>query len=82
MELWLLVLALAILIGFFIIGFIIRKALKLAINSAIGLGALYAISYFVLPNLLINLWSVLLVAIFGIFGLIFVIIMHLFGVWF
>jgi hypothetical protein len=64
-------------IAFFIWG--IKHAIVLAINSVIGFFALYAIQAFWRPDLVINFWSVGLVAIFGIFGFLFVLILHLMG---
>jgi hypothetical protein len=54
-----------------------KLAIYVAVNSILGFFALYAVQAFWLGTLVINLWSVLLTAIFGIFGLILVVILHL-----
>jgi hypothetical protein len=78
MLLWvILVIAVVVL---FLIGLLfwgIKHAILLALNSLVGYFALYAIqAWQVLPTLVINAWSVLLTAIFGIIGFLFVIILH------
>lgn len=56
----------------------LKKALWLAANSVVGFFALYAVQRLI-PTLVINIWSVLLTALFGIFGLLAVLLLHLFG---
>lgn len=56
----------------------LKKALLLALNSVIGFFALYALKL-VIPKLVINIWSILLTAILGIFGFLLVLILHAFG---
>lgn len=73
----LIVLALAIL--FFIIAILfVKNIVKILFNSLIGFFALIAAALF-LPDLVINIWSVLIVAFGGIFGFIAVILLHLLG---
>lgn len=81
-------LGLLILIGLVIIAIIagivfiiwgLKHAVRLAINSLIGFFALWLVHATILTSLVINLWSVLLVAIFGIFGFIAVLLLHVFG---
>lgn len=74
----LIVLAVA-LAAFFFWG--LKHALLLAMNSVIGFFALYAVKAWLLPGLIINFWSVILVALLGLAGFILVLILHLFG-WF
>ncbi len=54
----------------------LNLAITLALNSAIGFFALYAIQLFWLQNLLINIWSVAIVATLGLVGFIIVLILH------
>jgi hypothetical protein len=54
----------------------LRVALFLGFNSVVGFFALYAFKAFIWPELVINFWSVLLTALFGIFGLIIVLLLH------
>jgi len=72
--------ALLFIIAFFIWG--IKLAFMIALNSLVGFFALYAIQAFLIPSILINWWSVLLVALLGIFGFAAVLILHAFGIWF
>lgn len=76
MELWIIIgLILAVLfIG--LLWWLVKKGIILAINSAIGFFALFLLQYTLMPTLIINLWSVLIVAIGGIFGLIVVLVLH------
>lgn len=73
----LVIIALIAGIAFIIWG--LKHAIRLAINSLIGFFALWLVKATIFPDILINLWSVLLVAIFGIFGFVAVILLHLFG---
>ncbi len=66
-----------LLFGFFWWG--VKKGLILALNSVVGFFALYAVQAFLRPSLVIDLWSVLLTAIFGIFGFFLVLILHIAG---
>lgn len=77
---FLLIVAAVFVIALFFWG--IKHALALAMNSIIGFFALYAVQAWILSNLVIGFFSVLLVALFGIVGLIFVVTLHLVGVWF
>lgn len=62
-----------------LVAFVLKRLLALAINSVIGFFALFA-AKLLLPALTINIWSVLITAVGGIFGFIIVIILHLAGV--
>ncbi len=55
----------------------LKRALLLSLNSVVGFFALYAVRAWLLDGLVINLWSVLLTALFGIFGFLLVIALHL-----
>jgi hypothetical protein len=59
--------------------FLAKRFLWLAINSVIGLFALMGWNLLFTP-VVINFWSVILVALFGIFGLIAVVVLHFLGV--
>jgi hypothetical protein len=78
MLLWLIVVIAVVVLFFF--GFLfwgIKHAILLALNSLVGYFALYAIqAWRVVPTIVINTWSVLLTAIFGIIGFLFVLILH------
>ena len=67
-------------VAFFFWG--LKHALVLALNSVIGFFALYAVQAYWLPELVINIWSVLIVALFGLAGLIVVLLFHWVGIWF
>ena len=54
----------------------LKHAIVLALNSVIGFFALYAIQAYFLPSLLINVWSVGIVALTGIVGFIIVLLLH------
>jgi hypothetical protein len=54
----------------------LKYAIAYAINAVIGFFALYAIQAFVAPSLVINIWSVSLVAIFGLLGFLIVLLLH------
>ena len=80
----LIILFIVIVAAVFFLGLLfwgIKKAILLALNSVIGFFALYAIQL-VLPTLVINWISVLLTAVFGIFGFAAVLLLHAFGIWF
>lgn len=78
--LWLILVGVIILFLIFgIIFWTVKHALWLALNSVLGFFALYAVQAWLMPDLLINVWSVLLVSVFGIFGLILVVALSLFG---
>lgn len=79
-ALFLLVLAVIVMAALFFWG--LKHAIILAVNSVIGFFALYAVKAYLLPALVINFWSVILTAVFGIFGFIIVLLLHLLGVWF
>lgn len=79
------IIGLVLIIGFIAIAFLIwglKKAFKLLINSLIGFFALWLTQQIFLPKLIINIWSILITAIFGVIGYAFVLITHLLGVWF
>ena len=63
---------------FLILG--IKKALELLFNSIIGFFALWLTKTLFLPTLVINLWSVLITAIFGIVGFVIVVVLHFVGI--
>ncbi len=76
MYLWLILVGIVLL--FLLLGLLwwgIKTGLLLAVNSIIGFFALYAIQL-VVPSLIIDVWSVLLTAVFGIFGFAAVLILH------
>lgn len=58
----------------------LKKALGLLLNSLIGFFALWVTQKLILPDLIINIWSVLITAVFGIVGYISVIILHFLGI--
>jgi hypothetical protein len=60
----------------------LHYAIAIAINSVIGFFALYAFKAFLMPDLLINVWSVLIVAILGIIGLGIVLVLYGLGLFF
>lgn len=75
-EFLVLVISVTIFVAF--IAFLIwglQLAIKLALNSLIGFFALYAVQL-VAPSVVINFWSVILTALFGIFGFILVVLLH------
>ena len=74
---------------FILIALVIIVALKfgkgiiwLAINSIIGIVALVLLNYLPFINIVINIWSVLIVALGGIPGIILVILLSHFGIMF
>ena len=52
----------------------------LAINSMVGIGALVLLNFLPFVNIVINIWSVLIVALGGIPGIIIVILLSYFGI--
>ena len=81
-EISLIVLFLIILLVFFFIALFVwglKYAIAYAINAVIGFFALYAIKAFLAPELIINFWSVALVAVFGIIGFVIVLVLHWIG---
>ena len=60
----------------------LKAATRLLINSLIGFFALWVTKVFVLPGLVINFWSVIITAIFGIVGFLAVLALHLLGLFF
>jgi hypothetical protein len=74
------ILVVLFLVALFVWG--MKYAIAFAINSIIGYFALYAVQEFMIPTLVINLWSVGLVAIAGIFGFIIVLALHGLGIGF
>lgn len=78
---WLLLLGIVVVVFLLLALFVwgMKKGVWLAINSVVGFFALYLFKIFV-PTLVINFWSVIIVALFGIGGLLFVLVMHAFGI--
>lgn len=68
-----------VILGVLLIWWLFKRAIALVINSVIGFFALFFASVF-LPSLAINFWSVIIVAIGGIFGFIAVLALHLLGI--
>jgi len=77
---FLIILAVLVIGAFFWWG--LKHAILLAVNSVIGFFALYAVQAWMIESLVINVWSVLFVAIFGIIGLFLVLLLHWVGIWF
>ena len=78
---WLLILGLGLLVVLFIVFMFAKHLVKWVINSIIGVFALlgWNVIFWGIP-LAVNFWSVLLVAVGGIVGLIIVVLLHfLFG---
>lgn len=73
------VVVIIVILGAFLI-WGLRRAVKLLINSLIGFFALWITKNLFLPELVINLWSILLTAFFGILGFFLVLIGHFLGV--
>ncbi len=69
-----------VFIAFLVMG--LKFAIKLLLNSLIGFFALWVTKVFVLNGLVINIWSVLLTAVFGIVGYIIVLVLHILGILF
>lgn len=78
--LFLLLLAVITIAALFFWG--LKYAIALALNGIIGFFALYAVKVWLLPELIINVWSVLFVAIGGLLGMAIVMVLHLVGWWF
>ena len=79
-SLFVVILIVIFLIALFVWG--LKYAILYAINSVIGFFALYAIQAFVWQDLVINFWSVALVAVGGIFGFALVLLFHLLHLFF
>ena len=78
---FLIILLLIILFSFFMWG--VHYAIAYAINAVIGFFALYAVKAFgIFPDLVINVWSVAIVAVGGIIGFGLVLLLHGLNVWF
>lgn len=80
---WLIFILIAVVALIFLGGFLwwgFKKSLVLAMNSVIGFFALYAVNIFINSEKLITIWSVLLTAIFGIFGFVAILILHFIGI--
>ena len=71
----LIIVILAVLVFFHFV----KNLFVLAINSVIGFFALFGINLFLSNPIPINFWSVIIVAIGGIFGLIIELILHFLG---
>lgn len=72
-----------VVVGFILTAFLLwglKAALKLLFNSLIGFFALWITKAIFLSELVINLWSILLTAFFGIVGFVLVIIGHFVGI--
>ena len=79
------IIGLVIIIGVVALAFLIwglKKAFKLLINSLIGFFALWLTQQLFVSTLIINIWSVLITAIFGIICYVVVLVMHFLGIWF
>ncbi|RME52904.1 sigmaK-factor processing regulatory BofA [Candidatus Woesearchaeota archaeon] len=59
---------------------LLKKSIIIALNAIIGFFALFALKIFLIPALTINVWSVLIVTIGGLFGLALVLLLHAFGI--
>lgn len=85
LALWLLGAFIGIVVIMFI-GALLMKglnyAIAIALNSVIGFFALYAVQVFWLQTLIINIWSIIIVAILGLLGLIAVLVLHGLGLFF
>ncbi len=79
---WILLICVLVVAGVGLVLWGIKHAIALAVNSIIGYFALYAVQAFAMPDLIINIWSVLLVAVLGLVGLILVVILSMAGIWF
>jgi hypothetical protein len=75
-----LILIVVFLIALFVWG--LKYAILYAINSVIGFFALYAVKAYIWDTLIINFWSVALVAVGGIFGFALVLLFHFLGIFF
>jgi hypothetical protein len=83
---WLAVFA-AIVVGIFIFALLLKGinyAIALALNSVIGFFALYAVTVFVpyFNDFVINIWSVVIIALFGLLGFVAVLALHGLGILF
>ncbi|HIH23885.1 TPA: hypothetical protein HA251_02520 [Candidatus Woesearchaeota archaeon] len=85
LALWLLGAFIGIVVIMFV-GALLMKglnyAIAIALNSIIGFFALYAVQVFWLQTLIINIWSIIIVAILGLLGLIAVLVLHGLGLFF
>ena len=85
LALWLLGAFIGIVVIMFV-GALLMKglnyAIAIALNSIIGFFALYAFQVFWLQTLIINIWSIIIVAILGLLGLIAVLVLHGLGLFF
>jgi len=59
--------------------YLIKNAIVLVINSVVGFFALYGVNLFLSDPIPINFWSIIIVAIGGVFGLIIELILHFLG---
>lgn len=57
----------------------VKNIFFLIINSVIGFFALYGINFFLSDPIPINFWSVIIVAVGGVFGLVIELILHFLG---
>jgi hypothetical protein len=57
-----------------------HHAIPLMLNSIIGFFALFAVQAYVMSDLIINIWNVILVALAGLPGFLIVIALHFFGI--
>lgn len=78
---WAIVVGIIAILAIIVSIFFVKRMVILLINSIIGLFALMGWNIlFPMQAVAINVWSVLLVALFGIVGLIIVVGLHLLGI--
>ena len=77
--LWELLMLLVVICIVILVFIVLKNVLMLIVNSIIGFFALYAVQAWVIPDLQINFWSVIITAIGGLIGLIVVVGSHLLG---
>jgi len=74
------IISLIIVILFVILLFyIVKNVFVLIINSIVGFFALYGVNLFLSDPIPINFWSIIIVAVGGVFGLIIELILHFLG---
>lgn len=79
MELIQIALFLAALVSAYLVYKVVKNIFVLALNSIIGFFALIGINTLLGTNVQINFWSVIITAIGGIFGFLFILIAHFMG---
>jgi hypothetical protein len=60
--------------------YFLKSAVTLAINSVIGFFALFAVNIFLADPIPINFWTIIIIAIGGIFGFIIELVLHFLGI--